>query len=73
VAVRPRKWHTLRRLFGQTNWTEAQVTSNSSENPVSAAAISPDGRYIGYADEAGLHVRLIDAGEIHTIDRARDW
>jgi eukaryotic-like serine/threonine-protein kinase len=62
------QWHTLRRLFGQTNWTEAQLTSNSSENPVSAAAISPDGRYIGYADEAGLHVRLIDAGEIHTID-----
>src|SRR4029453_10568592 len=25
------QWHTLRRLFGQTNWTGGELTSNPSE------------------------------------------
>jgi serine/threonine protein kinase len=46
---------------------EVQLTTNSSEAPVSAAAISPDGRYLAYADDGGIHVRLIDSRETHTL------
>jgi eukaryotic-like serine/threonine-protein kinase len=54
-------------IFFRSGLTEIQLTTNSSENPVSAAAISPDGKYIAYADATGIHVRLIDTGETHAI------
>jgi serine/threonine protein kinase len=44
-----------------------QLTSNSSENPVSASAISPDGKYLAYTDLRGIHIKLIETGETHTI------
>jgi eukaryotic-like serine/threonine-protein kinase len=43
------------------------VTSNPPENPVYAAAISPDGRYLAYADLAGVFVRLLETGETHSL------
>jgi serine/threonine protein kinase len=60
-------WPTLRALFFQPAVQEVQLTTNSSENPVSAAAISPDGKYLAYADQAGIHLRLIDVGETNMI------
>jgi len=36
-----------------------QLTTNSWENPVTSSALSPDGRYVAYADTKGLHVKLI--------------
>jgi serine/threonine protein kinase len=43
-----------------------QLTFNSSENPVSGGAISPDGKYLAYSDSRGLHLEVIDSGETHT-------
>jgi DNA-binding winged helix-turn-helix (wHTH) protein/Tol biopolymer transport system component len=40
-----------------------QLTDNSSENAVTSGAVSPDGRYLAYADHKGLHVKLIETGE----------
>src|SRR5262249_9569559 len=37
-----------------------QLTFNSTENPVSSGAISPDGKYLAYSDTRGLHLKLID-------------
>ena len=51
----------------RSEWQEVQVTTNSSENPVSAAAISPDGRYVAYSDSTGIHLRAIDSGEMQTL------
>ena len=43
-----------------------QLTSNSLETPATtAAAISPDGKYLAYADETGINLRLIGTGETH--------
>jgi DNA-binding winged helix-turn-helix (wHTH) protein/Tol biopolymer transport system component len=39
------------------------LTTNSSEMPVRYAAISPDGKYVAYADELGVHVKVIETGE----------
>jgi hypothetical protein len=46
---------------------ERQLTTNSSEAPVTAAAISPAGKYLAYADPTGVYLRLIDSGELHTL------
>jgi Tol biopolymer transport system component len=45
---------------------QRQLTSNSFENPV-GGTISPDGKYLAYADRVGIHIKLIDTGETRTI------
>jgi serine/threonine protein kinase/Tol biopolymer transport system component len=50
------------------NLKEQQLTSNSAENPVQGGGIiSPDGKYLAYADRLGIHVKEIDTGETRTI------
>jgi serine/threonine protein kinase/Tol biopolymer transport system component len=46
---------------------ERQLTHNAPENRVLSSEISPDGRYLLYADTKGLHLNIIDTGEIHDI------
>jgi serine/threonine protein kinase len=46
---------------------QKQLTANSSENPVGSAAISPDGKYLAYADLSGIHIKLIETGETQNI------
>ena len=36
-----------------------QLTINSSENPVTGGAISPDGKHLAYADLQGMHIKLV--------------
>ncbi len=43
--------------------TERRLTANSSENLVTGGAISPDGKYLAYGDQGGLHLKLIKTGE----------
>jgi len=51
----------------QLQLKETQLTTNSSEASVTAAAISPDGKYLAYTDSAGLYVRVSRTGETHPI------
>ena len=46
---------------------QRQLTSNSSELAVQASAISPDGKYLAYSDDAGLHLTVIDTAETHAL------
>jgi serine/threonine protein kinase len=46
---------------------QRSITANPSENPVYAAAISPDGRSLAYADFTGVFVRLLETGETHSL------
>ncbi len=46
---------------------QRQLTANSSENAVSGGSISPDGRYLAYADLQGIHIELIETGETQTV------
>jgi serine/threonine protein kinase len=70
---------SLALLFAVRGWRGSQagpeqamprqrsVTTNPPENPVYAAAISPDGRYVAYADYTGVFVRLLESGETHSL------
>jgi Tol biopolymer transport system component len=60
-------WYAWRVRLADIAVDERQLTSNSSEAAVLAAAISPDGKYLAYADVAGLHIRQIDTGETHLL------
>ncbi|MFY9531195.1 MAG: serine/threonine-protein kinase [Candidatus Acidiferrales bacterium] len=46
---------------------QRSVTANPTENPVYASAISPNGRYLAYADLTGVFVRLLESGETHSL------
>jgi serine/threonine protein kinase len=46
---------------------ERQLTTNSNENAVVDGRISPDGKYLAYSDVNGIHLKLIETGETHTI------
>ena len=46
---------------------QRQLTTNSRENPVSANAISPDGKFLAFADMKGLHIKLITTGEVRDV------
>jgi Tol biopolymer transport system component len=49
-----------------------QLTSNSSENPVSTGAISPNGKYLAYVDTQGMHVKEIETGATQAISQPPD-
>ena len=47
---------------------ERQLTRNSSENRTLGAAISPDGKYLAFANaKGGLHFSVIETGEMHDV------
>src|SRR4030095_14697867 len=52
--------------------TLTQLTANPPDLPVTSARISPDGRYLAYADQTGIQVRVIDTGETQRIADTRD-
>src|SRR6266404_3016357 len=56
-------WAMWRLPFRRPDITEGKLTSNSSENPVSSASISPDGKYLAYADNTGIYLKVIHTGE----------
>jgi Tol biopolymer transport system component/predicted Ser/Thr protein kinase len=56
-------WLLSNRTQPQKELVQRQLTANSPDNPVLAAAISPDGKFLAYNDPNGLHLRLISTGE----------
>jgi eukaryotic-like serine/threonine-protein kinase len=58
---------SLSKRSGARELMQRSITANPTENPVYAAAISPDGRYLAYADFTGVFVRLLETGETHSL------
>ena len=54
------QWLYLRR---HTDVVERRLTANSAENSVTSMAVSPDGKYLSYADNMGIYLKLIHTGE----------
>jgi DNA-binding winged helix-turn-helix (wHTH) protein/Tol biopolymer transport system component len=46
---------------------QRRLTANPEEDPVKGAAISPDGRYLAFADNTGFYLREADSGETHAL------
>ncbi len=44
-----------------------QLTTNPPENAIRSGTISPDGKYLVYADRKGMHVKLIETGEMRSV------
>jgi DNA-binding winged helix-turn-helix (wHTH) protein/Tol biopolymer transport system component len=73
-------WTVWRLPPRHTDIIERKLTSNSSENSVSSAAVSPDGKYLAYSDNTGVYLKLIRTGEVHPVPlpanfsaRVDDW
>jgi len=65
---------------GRAEVIEYRLTANSSESRVSSAAVSPDGKYLAYADNTGIYLKLTRTGETHAVPlppnfsaRVDDW
>jgi DNA-binding winged helix-turn-helix (wHTH) protein/Tol biopolymer transport system component len=43
------------------------LTANPADDPVHAAAVSRDGKYLAYSDEEGFYLRQIETGETHSV------
>jgi len=50
-----------------------QLTADSSENAVTGAAISPDGKYLAYANVRGIHVKLIGTDQSRDVPTPEDF
>jgi len=60
-------WFTTAKPYTQADLKPQQMTANSTEDPVAVSSISPDGKYVLYADLEGLHLRLTTSGEVQTL------
>jgi serine/threonine protein kinase len=53
--------------IGVPDLVQRQVTANPNNDSVYAAAISADGKQLAYTDLEGVHIRLLNTGEMHSI------
>ena len=80
IVIAVLSWALWRSPSRRTEVIEHKLTANSAENSVTSAAISPDGKYLAYADNTGMFLKLIRTGEIHPLPlppnffaRVDDW
>lgn len=52
---------------------EQRLTSNPPEVPIKQAVISPDGKYLAFADPTGLYLRQISNGETHLLPLSKEF
>jgi len=52
---------------------EKRITANPAEAPIRAAVVSPDGKYVAYADATGVYLRQIDGGETRPLQLPKDF
>jgi serine/threonine protein kinase/DNA-binding winged helix-turn-helix (wHTH) protein len=52
---------------GPLELKQTQLTANSSENWVIDSAISPDGKYLAYADRRAIQIRQIETGTVRSL------
>jgi eukaryotic-like serine/threonine-protein kinase len=61
-------WETHRiKPVNLNSWNQIQLTHNTSDSLVEGSAISPDGKYLAFVDELGLHLTVVDTGETHDV------
>jgi Tol biopolymer transport system component len=71
IVFFPLRPMTHRALTTPTDLKLRQITTNSSETPVSSAVISPDGKYLAYADSTGMRLQEIATGETHALPKPK--
>ena len=52
---------------------EKRITANPAEAPIRLAVVSPDGKYVAYADPMGVYLRQIDSGETRPLQLPKNF
>jgi len=60
-------WHVGRKSAAALRPAERRLTGNPRNDPIRAASLSPDGKYVVVADRTGLFLRVVSSGETHEI------
>jgi len=60
-------WFSPRRPEPLPQFNQRKLTANVQDSPVLNAAISPDGKYLAYGDEQGIHLQLVATGGIQNV------
>jgi serine/threonine protein kinase/Tol biopolymer transport system component len=60
-------WLFPRRPEPLPQFNQRKLTANVQDSPVLNAAISPDGKYLGYGDKQGIHLQLVATGGIQNV------
>ena len=60
-------WIYPRRAAPLPHFNQRKLTANSSESPLSNAAISPDGKFLGFADQQGLHLQMVATRAVENV------
>jgi Tol biopolymer transport system component len=66
-------WTQWLYLWRHTDVVERKLTANSAENSVTSMAVSTDGKYLSYADNTGIYLKLIHTGETHPVPLPPDF
>jgi DNA-binding winged helix-turn-helix (wHTH) protein/Tol biopolymer transport system component len=59
-------WVAARHFNSKVEISQQRLTANPADDPVLNAVISPDGKYVAFADKAGLFLRVVATGETHS-------
>ena len=60
-------WQAGHRSAASIRLSERRLTANPENEPIMSAALSPDGRYLAFADRTGLFLRVVGSGETHSV------
>jgi Tol biopolymer transport system component/DNA-binding winged helix-turn-helix (wHTH) protein len=60
-------WIAARRLNPKVQLVEQRLTANPAGDPILSAVISPDHKYVAFADRAGMFLRSTANGETHPV------
>ena len=68
AALAGAAYFLFHRISPMSGIKQRRLTANPSSMPVNRAVISPDGKYLAYSDQNGIHLQLIGANETHTLE-----
>ena len=63
-------WYQLRPA-GLPEVRLRQLTRNAANDPIRSGSISPDGKYLAYADRRGIHIEVIATGDSRLVPQAQ--
>lgn len=66
-------WIFPRRSGPLPQFNQRKLTANAPDSPVLSAAISPDGKFLGYADQQGIHLQLVTTSEVQSVAQPQQF
>jgi Tol biopolymer transport system component/DNA-binding winged helix-turn-helix (wHTH) protein len=66
-------WRAARHSTPSPITQERRLTANPTDTPILSSAISPDGKYLAFADKTGFYLRQVDSGETHQVSLPKNF